>query len=86
MTNHYPKAINWLVKIGIKILFPKKEKSCLSLINGIFDNTTSLEWIGPKTFNIWGNPKKQKIKNINSIEGKKIFEIAENIYENLKRN
>ena len=22
MTNHYPKAINWLVKIGIKLLFP----------------------------------------------------------------
>ena len=39
MTNHYPKAINWLVKIGIKCLFPNIQKASLSLIKGIFENS-----------------------------------------------
>ncbi len=84
MTNHYPKAINWLVKIFIKLLFPSTQKACLSLIKGIFETTESSTWIGPKIFNIWGKPKKQKIKNSNNEEIKKIYNIAENIYKKLK--
>lgn len=83
MTNHYPKAINWLVKLGIKLIFPNVKIASLSLVKGIFENTKQFEWIGPKILNIWGKPKKQKIKNIDKIESKKIFEIAENIYKNL---
>lgn len=84
MTNHYPKAINWLVKIFIKLLFPSTQKACLSLIKGIFEITENSTWIGPKLFNIWGKPKKQKIKNSNIEEIKKIYNIAENIYNELK--
>lgn len=83
MTNHYPKAINWLVKFGINVLFPSKQKATLSLIKGVFESTNNHEWIGPKIFNIWGKPKKQKIKNATKNECKKIFEIAENIYKNI---
>lgn len=85
MTNHYPKAINWLVKIGIKCLFPNIQKASLSLIKGLFENTGYLEWIGPNIFNIWGKPKKQKLKNISINESKKIFNISKILYENTKK-
>ena len=85
MTNHYPKAINWLVKIGIKLFFPTPKQATLSLIKGIFNSTYNLEWIGPKIFSVWGKPKKQKIKKISKLESEKIFNIAENIYKELNK-
>lgn len=83
MTNHYPKAINWLVKLGIKLLFPNPIKASLSLLKGIFENTDNNDWIAPKHFNIWGCPKQCKIKGFNLDESKNIFNIAENIYEKI---
>jgi len=85
MTNHYPKAVNWLVKIFIKFFFPSVEKASLSLIKGVFENTNYLEWIGPKILNVWGKPKKVKLRNINKTEINKIFKIAEEIYNNLTK-
>lgn len=62
MTNHYPKAINWLVKIGIKILFPAPKKACLSIMQALTSPTPKTCWIGPKFCNIWGNPSTKKLK------------------------
>lgn len=84
MTNHYPKAINWLVKLGIKLVFPSPEKACLSVLSGVFDETNFDEWIGPAKFNIWGYPKKQKLK-IDQKEADKFFEIAEDIYKKVSK-
>lgn len=84
MTNHYQKAINWLVKLGIKLVFPSPEKACLSILSGVFDKTNFDEWIGPAKFNIWGYPKKQKLK-IDQKEADKIFEIAEDIYKKVSK-
>ena len=83
MTNHYPKAINWLVKVGIKILFPSPKKASLSLLKGIFESTINYSWIAPSRFNIWGFPKTQKIKGTNLEEVKTIFNISEKIYKDL---
>lgn len=85
MTSHYPFFINWLVKIGIKIFFPKPEKACLSILSGVFNTTTTNEWIGPKKHNIWGYPKKQKLKTISKKEAEKIFFEAEKIYSDLTK-
>ena len=85
ITNHYPKAINWLVKLGIKIAFPTPKKASLSLIKGIFQNTLDNYWIGPTIFNVWGMPKINKLKIKNNEEKIKIFNIAEKIYENTKK-
>lgn len=79
MTNHYPKAINWLVKIGIKLLFPSPQKSALNLIYGTTSATEYHTWIGPKYFNIWGKPALKKLKTASTTESQKIFEIAENL-------
>ena len=84
MTNHYPKFINWLVKIGIKIFFPHPQKACLSIIKGVFEDTHENEWIGPKTFNVWGYPKKQNLKSYNHQESYQAFTEAEKFYSILK--
>ena len=83
MTNHYPKAINWLVKIGIKLLFPSPRYASLNIIKGLSTPTAYHEWIGPKIFNIWGRPHKKKLKTCNTTESEKIFTIAEDIYEKI---
>ena len=86
MTNHYPKAINWLVKLGIKILFPKPEKACLSIISGIYNSTKLNEWIGPAKFNIWGYPKKKNINSASKEEINRIYLEAEKIYNAIQNN
>lgn len=84
ITNHYPKAINWFVKLGIKLIFPTPKNACLNIVKGLFDNTSNNEWITPKLFNIWGRPTKKVINNYNNQEADKIFEISESIYNKIK--
>lgn len=86
MTNHYPLIINWLVKIGIKLLFPTPEKACLSIISGVFEDTQETEWIGPKKHDIWGYPKKKKLKSYSKNEAEKIFFETEKIYSSITKN
>ena len=86
MTNHYPKAINWLVKIAIKLFFPSPKKATLNILYGLNHYTTYGEWIGPSIFNIWGKPKKKKLKSITKLESKQMFDIAENIIKSIKNN
>lgn len=83
MTNHYPKAINWLVKIGIKLFFPNPKKASLSIIYGAFNKTDHFEWIGPKILNVWGFPKKSKIESCSMDEYKKICEITKILISNI---
>ena len=85
ITNHYPKWINWFVKIGIKLLFPSPKKAARSIIYGVDENCNYFEWLGPRIFNVWGRPKKQKIKKIKDKEDEKVFKVAEEIYKNLKK-
>lgn len=80
MTNHYPKAINWLVKLGIKTLFPSPTQACLSVLYGVFNNTSANEWIGPSNHDIWGYPKKKKLNTCSKDEQEKIYKLAEKIY------
>lgn len=80
MTNHYPKAINWLVKIGIKLVFPSPKNATRSIILGTNRATNKYEWIGPSVYNVWGSPKLSKLKTCSKEESKQIFELAEKIY------
>ena len=85
MTNHYPRVINWLVKLFIGLFCPSTKEASLSLVAGVFNTTSHLEWIGPPIFQVYGKPKKIKLKTCNATEIKKIFEIAENIYQDIKK-
>ena len=79
ITNHYPKWINWFVKIGIKLVFPSPKNACKSIVEGVKNECNYWEWIGPKFCNIWGKPKKKRLKKIKDNEDQKMFKIAEEI-------
>ncbi len=85
MTNHYPKMVNWLVKIGIKLLFPAPQKAALNIVFGTQSETGFHEWIGPRVFNVWGKSECKKLTTCSMKESSKIFEIAENLYSKLNK-
>ena len=82
MTNHYPKAINWLVKIGIKLFFPKPQKAVRSVIEAVDEKCGYMEWIGPSVFNVWGSPKKSLLKTCSKEESEAIGRLSDDIYKN----
>ena len=83
MTNHYPKAINWLVKAWIKLLFPSPRKAARSVEVALENDCGKREWIGPFIFNIWGKPKKSTLKTCNEDEINRINAVAEKIYSQI---
>lgn len=83
ITAHYPKLIFAVIKHPMKIIFMKPRVACLSVILGIFKNCEYLEWIGPGLLNVWGNPKKQRLKTVSKTEREFIAKTAEEIYKKL---
>ena len=84
MTNHYPKFIYPIVKLGIKIFFPSPKKAIRSLLLAARQESCGYkEWIGPSVFDVWGKPKKSKLKSCTDEESRRIADIAENIYKKL---
>lgn len=84
ITAHYPKLIFALIKYPMKVIFMRPKKACLSIVRGIFERTDGGEWIGPRTFNVWGYPSKKSLKTASDGEVKEIFSRAEEIYRKLK--
>ncbi len=83
ITAHYPKWLFALIKYPMKFIFPHPRKACLSILFGVFNSTPQNFWIGPKFFNVWGLPKKQKLNTISQAESKQIFIVAEEIYSKM---
>lgn len=83
MTNHYPKAINWLVKIGIKLVFPNPKHAIRGIVKGCFTSPQNYHWITPKLFNIWGNPTIKELTTATKDEIEKINEISHEIYSKI---
>lgn len=84
ITAHYPKLIFAIIKHPMKVIFMKPGTAALSILKGFFDNTGYHEWIGPRLFDVWGLPKKKKLKTVSEKESKKIAEISDNIYNSIK--
>ena len=82
MTGHYPKAINWLVKIGIKLFFPSPRKAVRSIIRAVDDKCGYMEWIGPSILGVWGKPKKSALKTCSKEESEAIGRLSDDIYKN----
>ncbi len=80
ITAHYPKLIFAIIKHPMKIIFMKPRKACLSILKGVFDHTGYHEWIGPRVFDVWGMPKKKRLKTCGIEESRQIGSIAEEIY------
>ena len=84
ITNHYPKLIFALIKHPMKIIFMRPRRACLSIIRGIFEDTAENEWIGPRYFDIWGNPKKRTLSTCSKAEAEFIRASADEIYNKIK--
>lgn len=80
ITNHYPKLIFAIIKHPMKVVFMKPKKAALSILSGVFESTERCEWIGPRSFDVWGCPKKKKLYTCTEREISEITERAEEVY------
>ena len=62
ITHHFPKLVFALIKYPMKVIFMPPKRACLSIIEGLFFECKTGEWIGPRVLDIWGQPKKRKLK------------------------
>ncbi len=79
ITNHYPKLIYALIKNPMKVIFMKPKKACLSILYGLFCKTEKGIWIGPRFFDIWGYPKKKRLKTAKTEEIEYIIKTAKEL-------
>lgn len=84
ITAHYPKVIFAIIKYPMKVIFMPAKKAALSILKGVFTKTDGAEWIGPRIFDVWGMPKKKKLKTAGESERIYIAKTAEDIYSKIK--
>ncbi|MBQ7335554.1 MAG: SDR family NAD(P)-dependent oxidoreductase [Clostridia bacterium] len=84
ITAHYPKLIFAIIKHPMKVIFMKPCRACLSILRGVFEPCGAYEWIGPRSFDVWGIPKKKRLKTCTPDEGRQIARTAEQIYRQMK--
>ncbi len=84
MTAHFPKPIFAIIKYPMKVIFMSRERACLSLLRGVFEPCAPDEWIGPRIFNVWGLPKKKKLRTATKEERAAIATRADMVYRMLR--
>lgn len=80
ITNHYPKLIFAVIKHPMKVIFMKPGKAALSILRGVFESCGDCEWIGPSLFDVWGYPKKKRLRTVGARERADIERISESVY------
>ena len=83
ITAHYPKYLFAIIKYPMKIIFMKPAVAVRSLVQGLCRPAGPECWIGPKLFNIWGNPSVKKLSTCSPEERQRIFETAEALFQKL---
>lgn len=81
ITAHYPKLIFALIKHPMKVIFMSPRRAALSVLLGLFADCREDEWIGPRLFDVWGLPRKKKLRTATAEEIAYIRETADKIYE-----
>jgi NAD(P)-dependent dehydrogenase (short-subunit alcohol dehydrogenase family) len=79
ITAHYPPVIFAIIKHPMKVIFMKPQKASLSILQGCFDRTSTAQWIGPRIFDVWGLPKKKKLRTFRSDEADFAYHTAQSI-------
>lgn len=83
MTAHFPKPIFAVIKYPMKVIFMSPRRASLSLLSGVFEPCAPDEWIGPRVANIWGLPRKKKLRTASADERAEIAQRAVTVYERL---
>ena len=84
ITAHYPKLIFALIRHPMKVIFMPPRKASLCILRGLFDETSQGEWIGPRLFDVWGYPRKRRLRTASAEEIEYICRTSEQIYDSLK--
>ena len=84
ITAHYPKLIYAIIKHPMKVIFMKAQKAALSILKGLFSSTEYHTWYGPRIFDVWGFPKKRRLRTCSPDESRRIGEIANEIYSEMQ--
>lgn len=80
ITAHYPKLIFALIKHPMKVLFMSPKRASLSILRGLFEDCGENEWIGPRVFDVWGLPKKNRLHTVDAAEAAHIRAVADDVY------
>lgn len=83
ITAHYPPWLFALIKHPMQWIFMSRRRACLSLLQGVFEETDYGEWIGPRWFDVWGLPVRRRVHSIPPEECRRIGETAERIIDRL---
>lgn len=81
ITAHYPKVLFALIKHPMRWIFMDTRWAALSLVRGLFEDTATMEWIGPSFFDVWGIPKKKILRSVSVEEYAEIVQNVETVYE-----
>ena len=85
ITAHYPKALLYIVKPSMLLVFMHPGKACRSMVKAIYTQVDRRHWLGPRFFDIWGDPVDKPLTACPEEEQKAIFDRAEAIYASLSR-
>lgn len=83
ITAHYPKLIYALIKYPMRVIFMRPRRAVLSLLAGVYTATPKNVWLGPRYFDVWGIPKRKRLRSVGEEEYAAIATRAEEIYSNL---
>ena len=67
----------------MKVIFMKPAVAVRSILEGMLVRVPYLHWVGPRFFNVWGNPSVKKLTHCSEQELTRIFAQAEAIYQKL---
>ena len=81
ITAHYPKLIFAIIKHPMKVIFMKPKKASLGVIKAMKDEHIPFSWTGPRLFDVWGLPKRKRLKRISESEMKRISSVSEEVIE-----
>lgn len=86
ITAHYPKLIYALIKYPMRVIFMRPRRASLSLLMGVFEQTASNEWLGPRILDIWGLPKRSRLRSVKKEEALAIAHTADEIFSRLSHD
>ncbi len=81
ITAHYPPLIFAVIKYPMKIIFPSPRVASRCILRGVFEDCDckTHEWIGPRLFDIWGAPRRKKLKKFSRDECRRVADFAKNL-------
>lgn len=79
ITDHYPKWLYAIIRHPMKVIFMPPRRAALSVLRGVFEPTAYGEWIGPRLFDVWGLPRKRKLRTFSREEAKIAFSAVERL-------